>query len=233
MNLFFQPRIPDGHHYLDAEESRHCIRVLRNRAGDLIKLTDGAGSFYEAQLTDVSERQCGFSIRHKEEVLPRPFHIHIAVSPTKNADRIEWFVEKAVEFGIEEITLMACQHSERTFQKAERLQKVAITAMKQSLKARLPILHPITTFSDVLANAGDSQCFIAYVDNANPVHLFHAATPKEKYLVLIGPEGDFSQAELKACLDRGLSKVSLGESRLRTETAALAACHILNLVNSR
>ncbi len=232
MNLFYQPRIPEGIHYLDEEESRHCTRVLRRKPGDLIRITDGKGYFYDAVITDAGQRQCGFGIRETISVPERTYPIHIAVSPTKNADRIEWFIEKSVEIGIERITLLSCAHTERTFIKPERLMKVAISAMKQSLKARLPVIDPVTSFSDVLSQADSVDRYIAWVDPENPRHLKDAAQKGRPALVLIGPEGDFSADEQKDAVYHGFQKVSLGTSRLRTETAALVACHILNLINS-
>ncbi len=232
MNLFYQPRIREGVDYLDAEESRHCTRVLRRRTGDAIRITDGRGFFYDAIIEDDSSRACRFRITATELAQPRPCTLHIAVSPTKNADRIEWFVEKATEFGIDKITLLACEHSERTFLKLDRLEKVAISAMKQSLKASLPVIAPLTRFDELVQTAADENRFIAHVDENNPLHLMAAARDRQgSHLVLIGPEGDFSNRELDLAASAGFVKVSLGGSRLRTETAALAACHILNLLH--
>lgn len=232
MNLFYQPRIREGIYQLDADESRHCTRVLRKRAGDSIRLTDGRGFFYDAVIEDDSQRECRFRITTTHEVQPNPCTIHIAVAPTKNADRIEWFVEKATEFGIDRITLLSCQHSERTFIKTERLEKIALSAMKQSLKAYLPVITPLTPFPELVQSATEQHRFIAHVDDSNPLHLQDAARDRKgSYLVLIGPEGDFSPEELQLASSAGFLKVSLGKSRLRTETAALAACHILNLAN--
>ncbi len=231
MNLFYQPRIREGVNHLDADESRHCTRVLRKRAGDTIRLTDGLGSFYDAVIEDDSSRECRFRITATHEVQPPPCTIHIAVAPTKNADRIEWFVEKSTEFGIDRITLLSCQHSERTFIKTDRLEKVALSAMKQSLKAYLPVITPLTPFNELVQSADEANRFIAHVDEGNPLHLQEAARHlKGSHLVLIGPEGDFSTEELRLATSAGFVKVSLGGSRLRTETAALAACHILNLL---
>lgn len=232
MNLFYQPLTSEGVHYLDEEESRHCIKVLRKRNGDAIRITDGKGNFYESRIKDDSPRRCSFTIIEQIPAPPRPCFIQIAVSPTKNSDRIEWFVEKAVELGIDKITLMACDHTERSFIKTERLFKVAISAMKQSLKARLPLIEPLTPIREIISNNSANQKYIAFVDSANPVLLKNIARSSDRYLILIGPEGDFSPEEMALAVEHGFAKVSLGESRLRTETAALAACHILNLINS-
>ena len=232
MNLFYQPGIPEGILYLDADESRHCVKVLRRKAGDVISVTDGAGYFYEAVITRADAGQCHFDVRTKTAAPKRDFFVHIAVSPTKNADRIEWFVEKATEFGVDKISLVDCKNTERSFIKIERLNKVAISAMKQSLKAVLPVIsNNVLQFAEVIENCQEEERYIAYVDASNPLHLKDSAKAGSSYCVLIGPEGDFSSEELKTALDHKFRKVSLGPSRLRTETAAVAACHILNLAN--
>lgn len=232
MNLFYQPLISEGIHHLDEEESRHCVKVLRKNSGDRIHLTDGKGFFYDALISKPDFRQCQFSIEKTIPAEMRNYTIHIAIAPTKNADRIEWFVEKATEFGIDKITLIECENSERTFLKTERLRKLAVSAMKQSLKATLPVIDDQMPFSDLIASSKEGGKFIAYVDNSNTVHLQHVAARSQASVVLIGPEGDFSQGEVTLALKAGFTKVSLGKSRLRTETAAVAACHILNLINA-
>ena len=231
MNLFYQPLIPQGISYLDADESRHCVKVLRHTVGDTLRITDGQGFFYDAIITKADDRQCTFRIAETIAQPPRNFTIHIAISPTKNADRIEWFVEKAVELGVDKISIVECENTERTYLKKERLEKVAISAMKQSLKAILPRIEGLLPFQDILTDNA-TQKFIAYVDQQNPDHLKNMAAAGKDYVVLIGPEGDFSPDELNVALQNGFKKVSLGPSRLRTETAGLAACHILNLINN-
>jgi 16S rRNA (uracil1498-N3)-methyltransferase len=232
VNLFYQPLIPNGVRYLDEEESRHCVKVLRKNQGDSIRLTDGKGLFYDAIIRKADSKQCTFDITSDQESPKRNFSIHLAISPTKNADRLEWFVEKATEFGIDKITPIHCQHTERTYFKADRLEKVAVSAMKQSLKATLPVIQALTDFQALIKSSSEEQRFIAFVDSNNPNHLLRLASPHASYLVVIGPEGDFSSEELGLALNAGFIKVSLGDSRLRTETAGIAACHILNLVNS-
>jgi 16S rRNA (uracil1498-N3)-methyltransferase len=206
--------------------------VLRKKKGDHIRLTDGKGFFYDAIIDVADASRCSFSILEK---IPEPFRgfvIHIAISPTKNSDRIEWFVEKAVEFGIDEITLLDCDRTERQHIKVERLEKMAISAMKQSLKPKIPLIHPLTTFRKCVETAMAAEKYIAHVDHTNPNQLKQLVTPGTSYIVLIGPEGDFSDEELALATAQGFKKVSLGPSRLRTETAGLAACHILNLANT-
>jgi 16S rRNA (uracil1498-N3)-methyltransferase len=232
VNLFYQPLIPEGIHHLDEEESRHCVKVLRKNSGDSIHITDGKGFFYEAIISKPDFRKCEFAINKTTPGEKKNYEIHIAIAPTKNADRIEWFVEKATEFGIDRITLIDCENSERTFLKTERLRKLAVSAMKQSLKSTLPVIDELTSFSNLLKSLNAIGKFIAYVDTSNTVHLQHVAKRGEASVVLIGPEGDFSADEVTEALQVGFTKVSLGRSRLRTETAAIAACHILNLVNA-
>lgn len=231
MNLFYQPLIPEGITTLNAEESKHCTRVLRKTRGDIIRVTDGKGKFYNVRITDADAHACGFVIEQTIEEHPRSYFIHIAISPTKNADRIEWFVEKAVELGIDKITLLDCDHTERSHLKLERLEKLAVSAMKQSLKASVPVITPLTPVKRLVSHVSEAQRFIAYVDNENPLHLKDAAAAGTSYVVLIGPEGDFSQEELSLASSQDFKRVSLGKSRLRTETAGIAACHILNLIN--
>jgi 16S rRNA (uracil1498-N3)-methyltransferase len=231
--LFYQPQIPDGMFILDTEESRHCIKVLRKKTGDLIFVTDGKGIFYECIITKADAAQCAFDIRHQQETAKKNFFIHVAISPTKNADRIEWFVEKATELGIDQISFIECKNTERSFIKTERMLKVAVSAMKQSMKAVLPVIgNELLQFTEVVENCQQSVKCIGFVDATNPVHLKDVAPPRSSYCILIGPEGDFSSDELKTATDRGFKKVTLGQSRLRTETAGIAGCHILNLINS-
>jgi 16S rRNA (uracil1498-N3)-methyltransferase len=232
VNLFYQPQIAEGVLTLDPEEARHCVRVLRKKAGDVISLTDGNGNFFQARLTQVDARACAFEIIETQTIPLKNYRIHIGISPTKNADRIEWFVEKCVEFGVDEITLLDCDHTERSFIKTDRLSKVAVSAMKQSLKATLPKINGLTPFKTFVQEQTETEKFIAFVDFSNPEHLKDLAKPQQSYLLLIGPEGDFSSQELALALKQNFTKVSLGSSRLRTETAGMAGCHILNLVNS-
>lgn len=227
MQLFYQPDLTENNCWLTEDESRHCIKVLRKREGDAITITDGNGYYYDCIITKANAHKCEFTIQEKRAVPIKTYRIHLAIAPTKNPDRLEWLVEKATEFGIDEISLMDCDHGERSFIKTERLLKVAVSAMKQSQKATLPRINPIRKFSDILTIEAN-QRFIAYVDHSNPNHLWQEATKGKNYLICIGPEGDFSSEELSAALKAGFIKVSLGDSRLRTETAGMAACCLLN-----
>jgi 16S rRNA (uracil1498-N3)-methyltransferase len=231
VNLFYQPLISENIHYLDPEESKHCTKVLRKKSGDHIDVTDGKGFFYKASIIDPNPTKCAFHIEQTIPEAPRNFHLHVAISPTKNPDRTEWFVEKAVEIGIDEITFVDCEHTERARIKPERIIKIAVSAMKQSLKALLPVIHELTPVDEFLTTHNSTEKFIAFVDEHNPLHLMHAATSGKRSIILIGPEGDFSSRELTLAINAGYRKVSLGQSRLRTETAGVAACHIINLIN--
>jgi 16S rRNA (uracil1498-N3)-methyltransferase len=231
VHLFFQPAVSEGINHLTAEESYHAFRVLRMSAGDDIKITDGKGVFYQAQIISIDLKKCVFKINNYEKIPAKSFRIHIAIAPTKNADRIEWFVEKAVEIGVHEISFMLCKNSERKVLNLDRIEKIAVSAMKQSQQAWMPILNPMRSFIDVLKQPAD-QKFIGYVDSSNTVHLKAIAKPNKSYLVLIGPEGDFAIDELNAALQSGFEKVSLGENRLRTETAGVVACQVFRFVNT-
>ena len=195
-------------------------------------MTDGRGLFYEGIIVDADAHQCGFDIHSTYPEPQRNFRIHIGVSPTKNTDRIEWFVEKAVEFGIDEISIVICDHTERQNLKLDRLHKMAVSAMKQSLKASLPVIHPLTDIRTFIKGYSEFEKFIASVDPDNNQLLQSLVIAGRPYVVLIGPEGDFSREELLLAESKGYRKISLGPSRLRTETAAIAACHILNLANT-
>ncbi len=233
MRLFYQPKINEDVHYLDEEESRHCVKVLRLKEGDQIIVLDGIGGKHTATIALAHHKKCTFEIIKSEQSSIPDHHTHIAIAPTKNMDRIEWFVEKATEIGIQEISFIFCDNSERKHFKTDRIVKKAVSAMKQSAKTHLPIINEAIKFIDFVkqSEVNDRQRFIAYVDQKNPNLLYHLVQPKQSYTILIGPEGDFSEKELAIALDHQFRKVSLGKSRLRTETAGIAACHILNLIN--
>ena len=230
MQLFYQPNIPEGIHYLDDEESRHAVKVLRLTEGSEIQLTDGKGSFYQAKITKANPKKCEFEIINQSIQQSHPTFRHLAIAPTKNLDRIEWFLEKAVELGIDRITFLNCEHSERKVLKLDRLEKKAISAMKQSGQAFLPQLDEMTALKSFLKETSADLKFIAYVDFGNEAHLKDLVQPEQRNLILIGPEGDFSPKEVELALEAGFIKVSLGLNRLRTETAGIAAVHLMNLV---
>lgn len=228
MILFYQPLLPEVQS-LDLEESKHCIKVLRKQSGDIIHVVDGKGSFYEAEITEANHKKCLFKVLNSKAEIRHGFKRHIAISPTKNLDRMEWFIEKAVEFGVDEISFLNCYHSERKVLKLDRLEKKAVSAMKQSVKATLPVLNEMENFSTFIkAQTVDIKC-IAYVDFNNPFHFKEKLNVVKDVLILIGPEGDFSENEVAEAQSYGFEKVSLGISRLRTETAGIAAVHLMNL----
>lgn len=219
---------------LPQEEAGHCIRVLRMKEGDRLRLTDGMGSFYDAVISAVSGKRCMVHIESREEQAPLwNGHLHIAMAPTKLMERNEWFVEKAVEIGVDEVTFLKTDHSERDVIKLERIEKIAVSAMKQSQKAKLPILNGMTSFKSFLERGFEGDKYIAHCEQGNKVDLKDAVVPGHDALVLIGPEGDFSPTEIEMALKAGFKPVSLGPSRLRTETAALVAVHIMNLAGQK
>lgn len=234
MQIFYQPLITENQFFLDADESRHCVKVLRKKEGDLITVADGQGRFYEARISHRDPRQCTFTIEKTIEEGQKDFHIHIGIAPTKNADRLEWFVEKAVEIGVDEISLVITENAERKKMKTDRLERKAISAMKQSLKATLPPIHPPVSLTGFLHQSQpDTQKYLAYVSELPVPHLFHVASSMSRYVILIGPEGDFTPEEVSTAQQHGYQMVSLGTSRLRTETAGMVACHTLTLLNEK
>ena len=233
MWLFYCPDIQTDMQ-LPEEEAGHCIRVLRMKEGDRIRLTDGRGAFYDAVISAVAGKRCLVHIEKKEVQEPLwNGYLHIAVAPTKLMDRNEWFVEKAVEIGVDEITFLKTDHSERDVIKMERIEKIAVSAMKQSQKATLPVLNGMTPLRSFIERGFDGDKFIAHCEQGSKVVLQDAVVAGHNSLVLIGPEGDFSPAEIEMALKAGFKPISLGPSRLRTETAALVAVHIMNLAGQK
>ena len=205
MQLFYQPEISKGHHFLSQEESRHAVKVLRQTPGDLLNITDGFGSFYQATIVEANQKKCSFTITEQTKVNPCPIYRHIAIAPTKNMDRFEWFVEKATEFGIDRITPILCHNSERRIVKVDRIRKKAVSAMKQSIKAFNPVIDELMSFQNCL-QIDSNYKFIAHVDNTNPTLLNDQIEKKGSHLILIGPEGDFSDKEIELAVDGGFSK---------------------------
>ena len=231
MHVFYTPDIQVSNE-LPEEEAQHCTRVLRLNIGDEITLTDGKGNFYQAEITAATNKRCQVAIKETRYQEPLwPCHLHIAMAPTKNMDRNEWFAEKATEIGFDELTFLNCRFSERKVIKTERISKILVSAIKQSLKARLPKLNEMTDFHTFIQQDFEGQKFIAHCYEGEKKQLKEAFTPGEDALVLIGPEGDFSEEEVQKAIEHGFVPISLGKSRLRTETAALVACHTLNLMN--
>ena len=231
-HIFYAPQVAEGITELPQEEAGHAVRVLRMKEGDALALTDGMGRFYDAHITLASNKHCQFAIDKtwNDHKLWKG-NIHLAVAPTKNMDRLEWFVEKATEIGIDEITPIICRFSERKMVKAERMEKIIVSAAKQSVKAYFPKLNPQCTFDELIKNHQATQKFIAHCYNSEKRQLKTEIVPAKDMLVLIGPEGDFSKRETDGAKKEGFQLVSLGPSRLRTETAAVVACHTINIAN--
>jgi 16S rRNA (uracil1498-N3)-methyltransferase len=234
MHLFYTPDIEPSHpkYFLNEEESKHAVRVLRLELGHEVQLIDGKGSLFTARIEDAHPKR---TILQITDILTnyskRNHYLHIAIAPTKNLDRLEWFLEKATEIGIDEISLIICQRSERKEAKTERLNKIITGAIKQSLKAYHPVLNEVIAFNKFISKPFDGQKFIAHCEQGDKVNLKAELQPQGNYLVMIGPEGDFSPSEINAALDNGFKALTLGESRLRTETAALEACFEVNFLN--
>jgi len=231
MSLFYVPALSSGF-VLPEEESQHAVKVLRMQVGDTLTVVDGAGGFYKARITNPHPKHCAFEIT--ETILEygkRNYRLHIAIAPTKNIERLEWFIEKATEIGIDEITPIVCRFSERKVIKAERLEKIIVSAAKQSVKAYFPTLNTLCTFDELIKTCQASQKFIAHCYEEDKRLLQTEIQPSEDVLILIGPEGDFSKEEVQKALSVGFIPVSLGSSRLRTETAGVVACHTVCLRN--
>lgn len=247
MQLFYNPDITefDGNDALktlslDKEESRHIVKVLRMKAGDTFKITNGKGSFFDAEILFANPKNCEVKIIAEEKQEPLAYQLHLIIAPTKLNDRYEWFLEKATEIGVTEITPIICDHSERKVIKMERYEKILQSAMKQSLKAYLPVLNEAISFQDYINSQKHSEDlkFIAHCENVPDgseqtykKSLKSSLLPKKPVCILIGPEGDFSSQEITQAIKAGYKPVSLGESRLRTETAAVVACHSVAFIN--
>lgn len=232
MNVFYLPTAQLGTISFPEEESKHIVKVLRMKEGDGFCVTDGKGSLYDAELIDahpkramanLSNQRCGYDLRD--------FKVSIAMAPTKLNERTEWFLEKATEIGIDEVKLFASYHSERRVANVERFRKIVVSAMKQSVKSKMPVIEEMIPFEKLVKQDFDGQKFIAWIDDDVKEQLCDLYVKGNDVLVLIGPEGDFSKEEVTLAKENGFVPVSLGESRLRTETAALVACHTIQLIN--
>jgi 16S rRNA (uracil1498-N3)-methyltransferase len=231
MHLFYQPNFSQISALTD-DEAFHAAKVLRLREGEMVQVTDGKGSWFEAKVRQTTPKRCDLQIVQQTSYEPRPYSIEIALAPTKNMDRIEWFVEKATEIGIDKIAFFYTKHSERRNMKLERLHKIAVSAMKQSLQAYLPEIVEVGDFGKYISTITADQKWIAHLPASHaPAPLFKGIHPQQNYVVLIGPEGDFTEVEIQLTQQNGFQMVTLGNTRLRTETAALVACHTLHLAN--
>ena len=232
--LFYTPDIQPTHpqYFLSEEESKHAIRVLRLEVGSEVELIDGRGGFYTAVIQDAHPKRTILNITSvTTDFNKRNHYLHLAVAPTKNIERLEWFLEKATEIGIDEISLIISQRSERKEAKTDRLNKIITAAIKQSLKAYHPVLNEPVKLNELLTRPFGGQKFIAHCEPGEKLSLRDELQLKGRYLILIGPEGDFAPAEIESALQNGFKPITLGESRLRTETAALEACFEVNFLN--
>ena len=237
MQLFYAPDIVPPEYTLSEEESKHCIRVLRMACGEELHITDGRGNLYRCEIVDDNPKRCRVRVRDTNSEFGKlPYRLTMAVAPTKNADRFEWFLEKATEVGVSAIVPLETEHSERRVFKPERAGKVITAAMKQSLKAYRPELHPLTPFREAAARPFDGRKFIAHcapaLSPAGKIYLPATLRKGEAALVFIGPEGDFSAEEIAFACANGFEEITLGTQRLRTETAAVVATVMASVANA-
>jgi len=216
----------------DKTESRHIVRVLRKKMSDKLFITNGKGLLFNSEISIANDKKCLVNILSVEEKQkPWNYYLHIAIAPTKNTDRFEWFLEKATEIGIDEITPLVCEHSERRVLKTERLEKIIESAMKQSLKFHLPKLNPLIKFSDFINQDFKGNLFIAHCEETDKKTFKSVLKSGQQDTILIGPEGDFSTSEIDKAFQRNFIPISLGESRLRTETAGIVAAQTISIIN--
>ncbi len=227
--MFFISEISENEFQIDAEESRHITKVLRKTVGDVIEITAGLGVIYSAKIIAVGKRECTVAVVSSEKFVNHAPNLTMAVAPTKNIDRFEWFVEKAVEIGVQRIIPIVCDHSERAVLKHDRLLKIAISAMKQSMSCHLPLISELTSFSDSVTQTSGDKLF-AYCPTEQTEYLTKILRLGVPTTIYIGPEGDFSEREYKIACQSQFIPVSLGPSRLRTETAAVHACSLVQSV---
>jgi 16S rRNA (uracil1498-N3)-methyltransferase len=233
MQLFYTNNVSEGSAAFGSEESGHCIRVLRMRRGDRLHFTDGAGNMYEGVISEDNPKNMKVTVTAvTKDAGKRQYRLHVAISPLKNDDRLEWFIEKAVELGIDEITPLICSRTEKKRVRKERLEGLILSAMKQSLKSFLPRLNDAITFTEFVSGDSSGRKLIACCDQKVERQAMTAvAACGEDVLILIGPEGDFTEEEVRLAADAGFMPVHLGASRLRTETAGVAACCAVYLAN--
>jgi 16S rRNA (uracil1498-N3)-methyltransferase len=233
MQIFYAPDITGNTYTLDENESKHIIRVLRMTKGSEVRLIDGKGNLYEGIISDPDQKKCSIDITGIiEDFEKRNYKLHIAISPLKNPDRFEWFIEKSVEIGIDEITPLICKYTEKPGIKSERINNLIISAMKQSLKASRPRLNEPCNFKEFISRYSEGTLLIAHCeDSPERVRISDVYQKNNDAIILIGPEGDFSKEEISFALAREYISVHLGPSRLRTETAGIAACHSIYFIN--
>lgn len=232
MNVFYLPDAENGMISFPEEESKHCVKVLRMQEGDRFCVTNGKGSLFDGELVEAHPKRAVACLTNQRPGYDnRPFSLEIAIAPTKLNERTEWFLEKATEIGIDRVRLFASYHSERRVANVERFRKVMVAAIKQSIKSKLPEIVDVVEFNKLVRQPFDGQKFIAWIDNDVKEQLCDKYEKGKNALILIGPEGDFSAEEVKLAVENGFVPVSLGDARLRTETAAIVACHTVQLIN--
>ncbi|MCK0144793.1 16S rRNA (uracil(1498)-N(3))-methyltransferase [Arenibacter sp. F26102] len=233
MQLFYHPEleINTDQFIFPTDESRHISKVLRKKSGDILRITNGQGIIFEAEILIPDHKKCTAKIISKTQILPKPYQLHMVVAPTKLNDRFEWFLEKATEIGVHEITPVICDHSERKIIKMDRMEKVIQSAMKQSLQAYLPKLNAAIPLKEFISQPKNGELYIAHCEEDKKKELSHIAATKKNTTILIGPEGDFSPEEILLALENGFQAVALGNTRLRTETAAIVACTAMAIIN--
>ncbi|UII79946.1 16S rRNA (uracil(1498)-N(3))-methyltransferase [Flagellimonas sp. CMM7] len=234
MQLFYNPSLDNSfkQFFFSAEESKHILKVLRKKEGDVLHITNGKGYLFEAEILVADIRKCKAQIISTEKSIPKRYTLHLAVAPTKMNDRYEWFLEKATEIGVDEITPIICEHSERKILKLERMERVLQSAMKQSLQTHLPKLNPAISYKEFMNQEMSGLKFIAHCDEGEKMELKRRVAADKDLIILIGPEGDFSKTEINLAYAKGFVPVSLGNNRLRTETAAIVACTTVSIINS-
>lgn len=234
MQLFYNPKLDSSvsQFVFTPEESRHIVKVLRKKENDNLLITNGKGYIFEAKIMVADTKKCKAQIISSTKKHRKMYWFHLVVAPTKSNDRFEWFLEKATEIGVDEITPVICDRSERKIVKQERMEKVLQSAMKQSMQAYLPKLNPITTYSEFVEKEREGLLFIAHCEEDEKMELKRRVAPDKDVTILIGPEGDFSEKEINKAYEKGFLPVSLGQNRLRTETAAIVACTTVNLINN-
>ncbi|WP_026755686.1 16S rRNA (uracil(1498)-N(3))-methyltransferase [Sediminibacter sp. Hel_I_10] len=233
MQLFYNADLSetDTSFVFSKDESRHIVKVLRRSTGDLLQITNGKGWLFSAEITMATINHCEAKIISAALQPKHPYQLHLAVAPTKMNDRYEWFLEKATEIGIDSITPIICENSERRVIKKDRFERIIQSAVKQSLHCHMPVLNDALPFKEFIEQHHDAHKFIAHCEDTKKISLKSQLQPRQSILILIGPEGDFSASEIETALAQSFKPVTLGDTRLRTETAAIAACHSVAFVN--
>ncbi len=234
MQLFYNPSLDNSfkQFFFSSEESKHIVKVLRKKEGDVLQITNGMGYLFDAEILIADSRKCKAEIVSEKKTVPKRYSLHLAVAPTKMNDRYEWFLEKVTEIGVDEITPIICDHSERKIIKKERMERVLQSAMKQSLQTFLPKINPAISYKQFMEQQMSGLKFIAHCDEGEKMELKRRVAADKDVIILIGPEGDFSKEEIQSAMEQGYVPVSLGNNRLRTETAAIVACNTVSIINS-